>query len=58
MLAERLVTTIAEVFFKFIYLLSLSTLKPQDGVKALESLTTKVVNEFNKKYPQGLPTEW
>lgn len=58
MLAERLVTTTAEVFFKFISLLSSGTLKPQDGVKALESLTTKVVNEFNKKYPQGLPTEW
>ncbi|MDR5612092.1 MAG: alpha/beta fold hydrolase [Arsenophonus sp.] len=58
MLAERLVTTTAEVFFKFISLSSSGTLKPQDGVKALESLTTKVVNEFNKKYPQGLPTEW
>jgi len=32
--------------------------KPQDSVAALDALTTKGVAEFNKKYPQGLPSTW
>ncbi|HGJ5857676.1 triacylglycerol lipase [Arsenophonus nasoniae] len=57
-LTETVVVTAAEIFFTFISLISSGTLKPQDGVEALNSLTTEVVNEFNKKYPQGLPKEW
>ncbi|MEQ4923652.1 lipase family alpha/beta hydrolase [Proteus hauseri] len=31
---------------------------PQNAIAALEALTTESVNEFNKKFPQGLPEKW
>ncbi len=31
---------------------------PADGIAALEALTTKGIAEFNKEFPEGLPTEW
>ena len=43
---------------KLISLLSTKPLLPQDFEGSLKSLSTKGTNEFNKKYPQGLPETW
>lgn len=43
---------------KLISLLSTKPLLPQDFKGSLKSLSTEGTNEFNKKYPQGLPETW
>lgn len=49
---------IVESFMKFISLFSTKPLLPQDFEGSLKSLSTAGTNEFNKKYPQGLPKTW
>lgn len=49
---------IVESFMKLISLLSTKPLLPQDFKGSLKSLSTEGTNEFNKKYPQGLPETW
>ena len=49
---------IVESFMKLISLLSTKPLLPQDFKGSLQSLSTEGTNEFNKKYPQGLPETW
>lgn len=45
-------------FMKFITLFSTKPFLPQDFIGSLKSLSTQGTNEFNKKYPQGLPKTW
>ncbi len=51
-------SVIVNAFMAFISLFSTKPLLPQDFYSAVKSLSTKGTAEFNKKYPQGLPTTW
>ena len=51
-------TKIINLFLSFLGLFSTKPFLPQDFYEATKSLTTKETEEFNKKYPQGLPQTW
>lgn len=53
--ATNLVVT---TFMSLLSLLSNRPCLPQDFTAALNSLSFKGTEAFNKKYPQGLPTQW
>lgn len=51
-------TLVVNTFMEFITLFSNKPFLPQDFYQSIVSLTTKGTDEFNKKYPQGLPKKW
>lgn len=53
---EALIATASKGFTMMIGLLSGSEELPDDSLAALDSLTTASTLEFNKKYPEGVPT--
>lgn len=55
-LPEGLVVKITDGFLAMLNLLSGGSGLPQDPLSALADLTTKGSLEFNKKYPEGIPT--
>lgn len=55
-LPEGLVVKITDGFLAMLNLLSGGSGLPQDPLSALADLTTKGSLEFNKKYPEGVPT--
>lgn len=57
-LAKSLANTIITSFASLLSLVSTKPCLPQDFIGALTSLSTKGTAEFNKKYPQGLPSTW
>lgn len=57
-LPERQAARLARGFSYFLSLLGGNTDLPQDPVRALDALTTDGVEQFNRRYPQGLPDEW
>ncbi|MBK5343783.1 triacylglycerol lipase [Pseudomonas sp. TH49] len=57
-LPEQVAEQVATRFADFLSLLSGQPTLPQNAVAALNALTTQAVSQFNKKYPQGLPSTW
>ncbi|MFW8695507.1 hypothetical protein ACOI9Y_33580, partial [Mesorhizobium japonicum] len=57
-LPEQVAEHAATQFARFLSLLSGQPGLPQAAVAALNALTTADVGQFNKKYPQGLPSTW
>jgi triacylglycerol lipase len=55
--SEGVLSAFANSLGTILGLLSGST-SPQDSVSALESLTSAGMDEFNNKYPAGLPSAW
>ncbi|WP_339447858.1 esterase/lipase family protein [Pseudomonas sp. EA_5y_Pfl2_R50] len=55
---ERTAHEIATQFANFLTLLSGRRTLPQNAVAALGALTREGVSQFNRTYPQGLPTTW
>jgi triacylglycerol lipase len=57
-LPEALASRLTSGFARFMGLLGGHSELPQNPVEALDALTTEGVALFNRKYPQGLPTQW
>jgi triacylglycerol lipase len=57
-LSEHVAEHAATQFAHFLSMLSGQSGLAQNAVAALNALTTVGVGQFNKKYPQGLPTTW
>lgn len=57
-LPEATAEAVIDAFASFMSLLSGHPELPQDAIAALDALTTAGVTEFNRQYPQGLPTVW
>ncbi|WP_025112509.1 triacylglycerol lipase [Pseudomonas sp. H1h] len=57
-LPEQVAEQVATQFADFLSLLSGQPAMPRNAVAALNALTTAGVGEFNRKYPQGLPSTW
>lgn len=57
-LPEAIASGIMSAFGKFFSTISGHPCLPQDAREAVSSLTTEGLNEFNAKYPQGLPKVW
>ncbi|MHA7847347.1 esterase/lipase family protein [Serratia sp. D1N4] len=57
-LPEAIANAVMSAFGQFISAISGHSDLPQDGVAALDALTTEKVADFNAKYPQGLPSQW
>ncbi|MGP6462731.1 esterase/lipase family protein [Pseudomonas parakoreensis] len=57
-LPEQVAEHAATQFARFLSLLSGQPGLPQNAVAALNALTTAGVGQFNRKYPQGLPSSW
>ena len=57
-LPETIAMGVMTAFGSFVSLISGKPCLPQDAREAISSLTTEGLNEFNAKYPQGLPKVW
>ncbi|KIK89539.1 triacylglycerol lipase [Pseudomonas koreensis] len=57
-LPEHVAEHAATQFARLLSLLSGQPGLPQNAVAALSALTTAGVGQFNRKYPQGLPSSW
>lgn len=55
-ISESVIVLVNKGFTALIDLLSGGDFQPQDGVAALEALTTEGSLAFNEKYPEGIPT--
>lgn len=56
--AEKLAAAAAHALSGVISLLSGGSQLPQDPVAALDALTSKGANQFNQRYPEGLPSQY
>jgi len=57
-LPEAVANGVMNAFGNFLSAIAGHPCLPQDGIAALDALTSEGVAQFNAKYPQGLPAVW